>query len=106
MDKHTFEAIKQRVGPEKTFIGDGYYRLRQLDNGDYEFAFLLAGPCGDTTIHPQITLDATGDHILPIKLLDLGVSPTLRLGGEQHSTQLNQALNQLVQRLHTALEEK
>ncbi|WP_086350930.1 hypothetical protein [Candidatus Enterococcus clewellii] len=105
MDKQDLKQLKKYFNEDKKFIKDGYYRLRDLGNSHYELAFLEAGPCGDTTIHPQITIDATKNELIPIKLLDLAVSPTLRLTQEEHKNELCEALEQLLQRFYQVIEE-
>lgn len=59
-------------------LTDGYYRLRSIEEG-YEFAYLVAGPCGDKIPHPTIKLRKEGTHIQPIALRDLEKTPILNL---------------------------
>ena len=79
-------------------LTDGYYRLRPIEEG-YEFAYLVAGPCGDKIPHPAIKLREEGNYIQPIALRDLEVSPILNLttaAGDQE--QIEQQADQLLNR--------
>lgn len=79
-------------------LADGYYRLRPIEGG-YEFAYLVAGPCGDKISHPTIKLRVEGNYTQPIALRDLEVSPILNLteaGGDLE--QIQQQTDQLLDR--------
>ncbi|MBP1046025.1 hypothetical protein I6N96_07000 [Enterococcus sp. BWM-S5] len=104
MNRKDLETLQKHFSDDKKFFKDGYYRLRDIGSMHYELAFLEAGPCGDTTVHPQITIDAAENVIVPIKLLDMATSPTLRLTQEEHTDELNEALEGLVQRFYSVIE--
>lgn len=104
MNIKDLETLQKHFNGEKKFVQDGYYRLRDIGNDQYELAYLEAGPCGDTTVHPQITIEVTEKEILPLKLLDMAVSPTLRLTKEEHPSELAEALERLVQRFYQVIE--
>lgn len=72
-------------------LADGYYRLRELD-GDYQLAYLIAGPCGDKVPHPAVTLEQEGKQVRPIRLLDLEVTPILNLAAETGDSEQIEAL--------------
>ncbi|MHC5217805.1 hypothetical protein ACYSNR_14180 [Enterococcus sp. LJL128] len=92
----TFKELRKHFDTdEKRFIKDGYYRLRAADERVYELAYLEAGPCGDTTVHPQITLEITNDAVVPLKLLDLSAAPVIRFSREESLEELEQALDLL-----------
>ncbi|MGM0125432.1 hypothetical protein IGI37_002831 [Enterococcus sp. AZ194] len=94
MDKKTWQLLNENFN-EFEFIEMGYYRLRQIDENRYEMAYILLGPCGDKTYHPQITLDV-GDEIQPLKFIDTEVVPNVRLSSEEEPEKLQQALEKLV----------
>lgn len=75
MNQQEFEFLKTHLSDEKKFIGDGYYRLRQIDDTTYEFAHLVSDACGATSVHPQITIEWNGDEWKPIKLFDFFETP-------------------------------
>ncbi|WP_321386817.1 hypothetical protein [uncultured Enterococcus sp.] len=104
MNRNDLETFQKYFNGDKKFFKDGYYRLRDIENNQFELAFLEAGPCGDTTIHPQITIERFEDELRPLKLLDMAVSPTLRLTYEEHPVELNNELEHLVQRFYNAIE--
>ncbi|MBO0471305.1 hypothetical protein JZO66_12170 [Enterococcus sp. DIV0242_7C1] len=84
---------------DKTFIHDGYYRIRILDKETIELAFLVAGPCGDTLVHPQITVTLTESSALAIKLIDMYVTPPLFLTREESNKQeIDQQLDKLIEK--------
>lgn len=96
--------LQKHFGNDKKFFKDGYYRLRDIGENQFEMAFLEAGPCGDTTVHPQITIELDKDELRPIKLLDMAVSPTLRLNQEEHPAELKEALARLMQRFYAVID--
>lgn len=104
MNRQDFDTFQQHFTSDKKFFKDGYYRLKDIGENQFEMAFLEAGPCGDTTVHPQITIELDEEELRPIKLLDMAVSPTLRLNQEEHPTELKEALDGLVQRFYTVIE--
>ena len=95
MDKQTWALLKENFN-ELTFIETGYYRLRKIENNHYEMAYLLFGPCGDKTYHPQITL-RVGETIEPLKMIDTEVVPNLRLSFSDAPKKVQQALDKLVE---------
>lgn len=84
---------------DKTFIYDGYYRIRIFDKETIELAFLVAGPCGDTLVHPQITVTLTESSALAIKMIDTYVTPPLFLKREESNQQeIDQKLDKLIEK--------
>ncbi|WP_427813339.1 hypothetical protein ACQKTA_07575 [Enterococcus sp. 22-H-5-01] len=79
-------------------LSDGYYRIRKIETG-YQLAYLIAGPCGDKVIHPEITLKYQDDQLQPVSLLDLDSTPIRRLSKENGDYEaLEQATDQLLDR--------
>ncbi|MEG0550753.1 MAG: hypothetical protein RR554_06310 [Vagococcus sp.] len=76
MDDQRVINLETVFGYEKKFITNGYYRIRQLDEKQKEVAFLISSGCGSTSVHPQITIKKIKNEWVPIKLIDMGTSPT------------------------------
>lgn len=84
---------------EKRFIKDGYYRLRTLDERTIELAYLIAGPCGESTVHPQITVALDDTRATGIKLIDMASSPPLFLSRDEvNAAKIDCALDQLIEK--------
>lgn len=83
---------------EKKFMGDGYYRIRTLDDNILEMAFLVAGPCGETLVHPQITVSLTPTSAICTKLIDMATSPPKFIYRDSlNSGEMDYALDTLIQ---------
>lgn len=84
---------------EKKFNGDGYYRLRKIDDFTLEIAFLVAGPCGETIVHPQITVSLTHSKAIGTKLIDLETTPpTILHRTASTSHEIDVALDNLIEK--------
>lgn len=100
MDQKKWEAAAANYSADKEYIGDGYYRLRPTEEG-YQMAFLVPGLCGETLIHPEITVQVIDGIATPIRLMDLEHTPTLRLSvkegdGEEIERQAEELLNKFM----------
>ncbi|MTD38282.1 hypothetical protein GIX45_06535 [Erwinia sp. CPCC 100877] len=94
---------------EKKFMKDGYYRLKTIDETTIEFAFLIAGPCGETLVHPQITvsLNHKQEEAIGIKLIDLHASPPRFLTRDAaNEEEIDAALDELIERFWNRNKEK
>ncbi|GCF93888.1 hypothetical protein NRIC_17790 [Enterococcus florum] len=78
MDQQKWQLIQEHFSSEKEYINDGYYRLRSIDDG-YQMAYLVPGQCGETLIHPEITIHMIEGKAVPVRLYDLETTPTTRL---------------------------
>ncbi|MEO1769534.1 MULTISPECIES: hypothetical protein [Enterococcus] len=81
MDQKKWEKVLANYTAEKEFIKDGYYRVRPVEEG-YQMAYLVPGLCGETLIHPEITLEVINGKAVPIRLMDLETTPTTRLSAK------------------------
>lgn len=89
---------------DKVWIQDGYYRIRRLENGDQELAYLVLDPCGGTIVHPQIRIRQEDQHWIAIQLTDLEATPILRITRQAETkAQLDEALEQLVLKFEHAI---
>jgi hypothetical protein len=94
---------------EKKFMRDGYYRLRTIDETTIELAFLVAGPCGETLVHPQITvsLNHHQEKAIGIKLMDLQSTPPRFLTrNAANEAEIDAALDELIEKFWNRLKEK
>ncbi|MEG0286289.1 MULTISPECIES: hypothetical protein [Vagococcus] len=104
MKKEQLETLMRVIGPEKKYLSDGYYRIREVDENRKELAFLKPDGCGTTTVTPQITIEKQGDNWLPIKFIDMGSSPTKMLIRDEKTEQLlDEELVILVEKMLSAL---
>ncbi|MEI5994534.1 hypothetical protein [Candidatus Enterococcus mansonii] len=69
------EELKHSFSDEKKFVDTGYYRIRTLDEQSIEMAYLVAGSCGETIVHPQITILFDEHKTIGITLIDMLASP-------------------------------
>lgn len=97
--------LKANFGEEKEYLGDGYYRLRQKADGQYELAYLKPDMCGTTTVNPQITLEIVGELVKPVALMDLFETPIQSISySEETAERLEQELTELVAKFMAAKE--
>lgn len=78
MDQKKWGIVLENFSADKEFIEDGYYRVRAVEEG-YQIAYLVPGLCGETLIHPEITIKVVDGQAVPIRLMDLETTPTTRL---------------------------
>lgn len=96
MDQQKWRLVKAHFeGTED--LADGYYRLQAIEGG-YQLAYFVAGPCGDKTPHPEVTLQQVGEGIQPVSLRDWEVTPLLNLSKEHDLPQLEALTDQLLDR--------
>ena len=102
--KQQLDKLLTAFTEEKRFISDGYYRIRTIDQDTLELAFLLAGPCGDSVVHPQITLSINGEQVVGTKLIDMYSSPqSFMHRDEENSQQIDKALDELIEKFLTKI---
>lgn len=104
MKRIIFDEILPHFSAEKTYHGDGYYRIRQVDDRTYELAFLVADACGSTSVHPQITLWLENNDLVPTKLIDMGTAPTKFIQRDiTNAAWLDNQLEQLINRFKSVI---
>lgn len=91
-----FQLIRNNFTEKKEFISDGYYRIRSLDEETFELAFLVSGSCGETIVHPQITIKLTNHVVVAVKLIDMYTTPAKFYTREKNSLEIDQALEKLL----------
>lgn len=97
------DLLLQHFGEQKEAIGGGYYRLRKTDAHTYQLAYLVDAECSTTNYHPQITVEVTDEEITPTTLIDTEVTPAKMMSyNEETASELEQALDQLVEQFKTA----
>ncbi|WP_086314250.1 hypothetical protein A5821_001858 [Enterococcus sp. 7F3_DIV0205] len=97
--KKTIYELMNIFTEEKKFIIDGYYRIRTIDDHTVEFAYLIAGPCGDTIAHPQITVSLNKTKLIGTKLIDMYSSPPLFLDRDTlNAHEIDSALDNLIEK--------
>ncbi|MBP2097722.1 hypothetical protein [Enterococcus rivorum] len=96
--KQQFKLIQNNFTENKEFIIDGYYRIRTLDSETFELAFLVGGPCGETIVHPQITVKINENEVIGEKLIDMYTTPAKFFSREKNSLEINQALEELIEK--------
>ncbi|GGD05016.1 hypothetical protein [Enterococcus wangshanyuanii] len=96
---HDLQELVSYFSEDKKFIHDGYYRIRVFDKETIELAFLVAGPCGDSLVHPQITVSLTESSAIAIKMIDMYATPPLFLDREESNKQkIDQELDKLIEK--------
>lgn len=105
MKDSLLKELQQHITSDKTYLGNGYYRIRELSDTEVELAFLLMDPCGGSVVNPQITLKKENNNWQPIKLIDLGVTPTEMYEvseetGEKIQVRLNELIGKFQQAIH------
>ena len=99
MEKKDLDLILANFVPEKEFIGDGYFRIRDKGNEHYEIAYLVSACCGTTNYFPQITVHVEGDRVVPDSLLDLVSNPAKMLSySPETSAVMEEELDKLCQK--------
>ncbi|EOI06358.1 hypothetical protein UAY_00409 [Enterococcus moraviensis ATCC BAA-383] len=102
--KQQLDKLLTAFTEEKRFISDGYYRIRTINPSTLELAYLLSGPCGDSIVHPQITLSINGEEVVGIKLIDMYSSPQLFMHrNDENSNQIDNALDKLIEKFLTKM---
>lgn len=96
MDQRKWLLVKAHF-KETEDLADGYYRLREIDGG-YQLAYLIAGPCGDKSPHPEVTIQRVGERLQPVRLRDWEATPILNLVREKDKDQLEGLTDQLLDR--------
>lgn len=81
---------------EKILWENHYYRFRKLDDTHYELARLVAGPCGDFTYHPKITVTVQNELFVPISYFDNEETPIKQLTRDDDESFLDQAFVNLL----------
>ncbi|MBO0438816.1 hypothetical protein JZO69_00370 [Enterococcus sp. DIV0869a] len=100
MRKTKIDTLMTFFNDEKKFITDGYYRIRTINENTVELAFLVAGSCGETLVHPQITVSLTeSPQAIGIKLIDMYSIPPLFLHRNDHTAhEIDTALDHLIEK--------
>lgn len=107
MKNSLLKELQQHVTSDKTYLSGGYYRIRELPEDKIEMAILVMDACGASAVHPQITLKKENEIWIPIKLIDLGVSPTEMYDRTEETKELlNQKLNELIDKFKSAIKNK
>lgn len=97
-NRDMLSIIQKNFTDKKEFIGDGYYRFRSLEDDTFELAFLIGGPCGETIVHPKIVVKVNGEEVIGESLIDLYTTPTKIFTREESSSEIDQALYQLLKK--------
>ncbi len=101
------ERLMTHIGPEKTYLFDGYYRIRENNLGQIEIAYLKPDGCGTTSVNPQLTLELVEGKLIPVKLMDMGKSPNVFLKRDaSNGDLLDRELQDLLKRFEVAIENK
>lgn len=96
--------LSEWIGTEKTYLNNGYYRIRDNKFGQKEIAFLAPCSCGTTSVSPQITLERKNDNWEAIKLMDMGASPTIFLTRDpENEAIIDEALEDLLVKMEEAI---
>ena len=104
MNQEEMAFLKKYLSDEKQFIYDGYYRLREINDEIYEFAFLDSDACGATSVHPQITIEWNGQKWQPTKLLDFVTTPVKNISySDETSKYLSAALKDLYNKCYFSI---
>lgn len=102
--KKKLDKLMAVFSEKKKFIIDGYYRLRTIDDDTIELAYLVAGPCGDSIAHPQITVSLIKSAPIGTKLIDMYSSPPLFLTrNDDNSAEIDLALDTLIEKFECSL---
>ncbi|MDR2464795.1 MAG: hypothetical protein LBD38_00770 [Streptococcaceae bacterium] len=101
-----FLALQDYFTDEKKFIGNGNYRLRKIDEENYDFEFSLIDPCGAGILNPQIRLTKQGEDLKPVQLFDMGSTPVkfLKNDSEESARELNIEFEKLIEKFENAME--
>lgn len=84
---------------KKKFIENGYYRIRSIDDVTLEIAFLKAGSCGETVVHPQITVRLNHSEAIGLKLIDMDTAPPKFLSRDSSTAdEIDVAMDNLIER--------
>lgn len=97
MDKKIV-ALLEASFSERRFYQNDFYRFRRISETEVELARLVTDPCGGTVPSPQITflLVSGTENFVPVKLVDLGKSPTERLTAPDNQSALTEAAQGLL----------
>lgn len=108
MTNEKLMLLKEEIGSVKTYIFDGYYRVRENQQGQIEIAHLVPAGCGTTSVHPEITLEQNkNEEWIAVKLSDMGVSPLKFLDRtEVTSQEIDIELKLLIEKMTNAIKNK
>lgn len=54
--KERLNKLTERLGNQKTFIDDGYYQVKRVDE-KVEISFSIKDPCGASLYHPRMIVE-------------------------------------------------
>lgn len=71
------KVVLAQFKEDRTYIDDGYYRVKSFDDGSYELEFSVSGSCGTFDSHPaiKIALSTETDDVTYLLYRDMVVSP-------------------------------
>lgn len=105
MKEDVLVNLERKIGPNKTYLKNGYYRIRSMASNQKELAFLKPDGCGSTSVNPQITIEKINDIWVAVKLIDMGSAPTKFLTRDNEtSDELDTALVMLIKKMEQAIE--
>lgn len=105
MTNETLVHLMSQIGSDKTYLTDGYYRIRENKSGQKELAFLKPEGCATTSVNPQITVEEENGTWIAVKLIDMGSSPTkFIIRDDTTKEELDNELERLIQKMEKAVQ--
>ncbi|MGL4643019.1 MAG: hypothetical protein ACRCVH_01795 [Vagococcus fluvialis] len=105
MTNETLIYLMSKIGSEKTYLTDGYYRIRDNKLGQKELAFLKPDECGTTSVNPQITVEEVDGNWLAVKLMDMGNDSTkFIIRDDATKEELDNELEKLIKKMEEAIQ--
>ncbi|WP_288395953.1 hypothetical protein [uncultured Vagococcus sp.] len=105
MTNETLIHLMSKIGSDKTYLTDGYYRIRDNKSGQKELAFLKPDGCGTTSVNPQITVEEVDGNWLAVKLMDMGNNLTkFIIRDDATKEELDNELEKLIKKMEEAIQ--
>lgn len=98
------KVVLANFNENRTYNGDGYYRVKPFDDGSYELEFSVSGSCGTFDSHPAIkfVLSPESDAVTYLLYRDMLATPIKFFKPESDAEQefVNLAFEQLVDKFY------
>ncbi|KAF1305681.1 hypothetical protein IV487_01960 [Enterococcus saccharolyticus] len=89
---------------ERIFWDDHYYRFRKIGDDTYELSRLVAGPCGENTYHPKLTVKVENEMFIPMTYFDNTDTPVKEFTREDDESFIDQEFVTLLEMFMEAKE--
>lgn len=79
------KTIQSFFSEERRFFLEGYYRLREKSDNEFEIEIAAAGPCGEYLPNPRIKFSVEDEKLVPSFLINQVATPVVMLSNQSAS---------------------